>query len=89
MIQRVEDVNEKITPEQFVYWLAGFLEISDSKSITAKQTQIIKDHLDLVFKKVTPNYKVTSAMSYPNGVRDASSIPDVTYTPNGTNTMLC
>lgn len=40
----------------FAYWLHGFFEISDSNSLTEKQVQIIKDHLDLVFNKVTPDY---------------------------------
>lgn len=42
--------------EQFTMWLHGFFEISGSNSLTEKQVQIIKDHLDLVFKKVTPDY---------------------------------
>lgn len=34
----------------FCYWLQGYFEISDSKSITDKQVEIIKNHLNLVFK---------------------------------------
>jgi len=44
-----------MTPEQFTYWLQGFIEINDPKTIGEKETQIIKDHLSTVFKKVTPN----------------------------------
>lgn len=44
-----------MTSEAFAYWLKGFFEISDAKEISEKQVQIIKDHLDLVFHKVTPN----------------------------------
>jgi acyl-CoA-binding protein len=44
-----------MTTEQFAYWMKGFFEISDSKKLTEKQVQIIKDHLDLVFTKVTPD----------------------------------
>ncbi len=44
--------------EQFVYWLHGFFEISDAKTLTETQVQIIKDHLDLVFNKVTPDRKI-------------------------------
>lgn len=43
-----------MTPEQFVYWLQGFLETSNPISINATQTRQIKDHLNLVFEKVTP-----------------------------------
>lgn len=44
--------------EIFVYWLKGFFEISNNpdQQISAQQVQIIKDHLDLVFKKETPVY---------------------------------
>lgn len=48
-----------MTPDQFVYWLQGFFEISETinvKELNAEQTQIIKDHLQLVFKKETPSY---------------------------------
>lgn len=44
-----------MTTENFTYWLKGFFEISDSNNLTEKQVQIIKDHLDLVFNKVTPD----------------------------------
>jgi hypothetical protein len=42
-----------MTSEQFTYWLQGFLEVSGQTVITAEQTQIIKDHLNLVFEKKT------------------------------------
>lgn len=45
-----------MTPEQFVYWLQGFLETANPKEIGEKETQIIKDHLQTVFKKETPFY---------------------------------
>lgn len=46
-----------MTPENFTYWLQGFFEISDSNNLSETQVQIIKDHLDLVFDKKTPNRK--------------------------------
>lgn len=45
-----------MTPEQFTYWLNGFLELSNPKELTEHQIIIIKDHLNIVFNKVTPNY---------------------------------
>ncbi len=38
----------------FCYWLKGFMEIQNPKTLDAKQVQEIKNHLDLVFLKVTP-----------------------------------
>lgn len=43
-------MNEK----QFVIWLHGFLEISEAKTLDERQLQIIKDHLNEFFVKVTP-----------------------------------
>lgn len=42
-----------MTPEQFVYWLQGYLEVEDPMTIYEEQTQVIKDHLKLVFDKMT------------------------------------
>lgn len=41
--------------EQFAIWLQGYFEISNAKTLNEKQTQIIKDHLALLFEKVTPD----------------------------------
>lgn len=43
-----------MTPEQFVFWLNGALEIMDPNQLNEKQIQIIKDHIALVLKKETP-----------------------------------
>lgn len=41
-------------PINFVYWLQGYLELQDPKTIDAPKVQMIKDHIALVFNKVTP-----------------------------------
>ena len=51
-----------MTAEQFTYWLQGFFEIHNPGSIGHKETQIIQDHLKLVFEKQTPN-RLTSIPS--------------------------
>ena len=43
-----------MTPEQFCYWLQGFSELS-AISPTQEQWVLIQEHLNLVFKKVTPS----------------------------------
>lgn len=44
-----------MTPENFTYWLQGFAEVH-KEAPTPEQWSIIKDHLQLVFKKETPDY---------------------------------
>jgi hypothetical protein len=46
-----------MTPEQFCYWLRGFDEIQ-GVTPNEEQWEIIKEHLRLVFQKVTvtPNF---------------------------------
>lgn len=46
-----------MTPENFVYWLQGMLEIGDVKKLNKEQVNIIKDHIKLVLTKVTPVYQ--------------------------------
>lgn len=43
-----------MTTEQFTYWLKGFFELQNPNTLTDIQIQKIKDHLDLVFDKKTP-----------------------------------
>lgn len=38
-----------MTAVNFVYWLQGFFELSDDKTITEHQIECIKKHLSLVF----------------------------------------
>lgn len=42
-----------MTPQDFTYWLQGFIELQNPEKINKQQTQMIKDHLGLVFTKVT------------------------------------
>ena len=39
-----------MTSRDFAYWLQGFFEIADEDAITKRQADIIKKHLNLVFK---------------------------------------
>lgn len=42
-----------MTSEQFAYWLQGFAELNQGPP-SAEQWQMIREHLALVFTKVTP-----------------------------------
>lgn len=44
-----------MSSNDFTTWLQGFFEISEANSLTEKQVRIIKDHLALVFIKITPD----------------------------------
>jgi hypothetical protein len=46
-----------MTAENFVYWLQGYLELSEGNFLSPKQVKIVKDHIGLVLKKVTPEYE--------------------------------
>jgi len=46
---------EKMKSIDFCYWLQGFFELTDQNTLTEKQFLIVKDHLQLVFNKVTPD----------------------------------
>jgi hypothetical protein len=43
-----------MTPEQFTYWLQGFVELGKGTAPTAEQWKSIQEHLSTVFQKVTP-----------------------------------
>ena len=45
----------KMTAEQLTYWLQGFFELSGATTLNEAQVKILKEHLGLVVKKVTPN----------------------------------
>lgn len=44
-----------MTTESFCFWLQGYFELGGD-NLSPQQVQIIKDHLALVFNKVTPKY---------------------------------
>jgi hypothetical protein len=60
-----------MTPERFTDWLNGFFEIADPQTLDSREVQIIKDHLALVFNKVTPDRS-----------SETPSPADFTYDPN-------
>ena len=45
-------------PRDFCYWLQGYMEVRNPQVIDAKEVAIIKEHLDLVFNKVTTSSSV-------------------------------
>lgn len=48
-----------MTPENFVYWLQGYLELCEPAVITHREVEIIKQHIALVLEKKTPSNPLT------------------------------
>lgn len=69
-----------MTPENFCYWLQGYMEINGKGSvITVEQQRIIQEHLKLVFDKKTPERKL---MSY-------EGLTPFPYSPGLSNKPVC
>lgn len=47
-----------MTPENFVYWLQGYLELCEPVVITNREVESIKQHIALVLEKKTPNNSI-------------------------------
>lgn len=46
-----------MTARDFAFWLQGLFELSDPTTLDARQTTLIKRHLNLVFKhEIDPSY---------------------------------
>ena len=46
-----------MTSKDFAFWLQGFFELSETDELTPRQTEIIKNHLKLVFYyEIDPSY---------------------------------
>jgi hypothetical protein len=45
-----------MSPEQYTYWLNGFVELNGGQMPTPAQWKSIVEHLSTVFTKVTPKY---------------------------------
>lgn len=54
-----------MTPEQFAYWLQGFVEMNSGNSPNVWQWRMIKDHLQTCFNKITPSYPQTNPYAPP------------------------
>jgi len=67
-----------MTPDQFTYWLQGFVEMNGGKAPTKQQWHIIKDHLKLCFNKVTPHYP---PFGIRHGLIDATNPVDIGTAP--------
>jgi hypothetical protein len=67
-----------MTAQEFTYWLQGFLEISNAKSINEEQLEIVRKHLALVFTNVT---RVATT--------DSEAIRKLMQSRPGGDTLIC
>ena len=68
----------------FCYWLQGYFELSGSKELDAEKTEIVKNHLNLVFKhEIDPlrESQTTASNAHLNNAHDGKL-------PPGKNDML-
>ena len=46
-----------MTSVEFCYWLQGFFEVAEPETLSSKQTEMVKRHLDMVFvHEIDPSY---------------------------------
>ena len=79
-----------MSPEQFSYWLQGFVELCPEQQPSQAQWNAIKDHLSTVFVKVTPPMgKPDSGTppAIPALFPEKTTIPDIIW-PRHTNWPL-
>lgn len=80
-MQTVQNVNT-ITPEQFVYWLSGALELGNLKELNAEQVVILKQHLALVMQNESGNVTITTTDLQQTGAAPV-------HFPLKTTTLIC
>jgi hypothetical protein len=75
--------SDKMNEREFCYWLQGLFEIGGARSLDEQQTQIVKDHLALIFHKTTPHVSLadgslfktydSSKIQFPGGAGSVGS----------------
>lgn len=73
--------------QEFCYWLNGYLEMSDDKFINENKTKMIKEHLSLVFNKVTSVDKINDFLK--ENPFYSNEKYKITCGTDRNNTLLC
>jgi hypothetical protein len=63
-----------MTHRDFAYWLQGYMEINDPKTIDERSLQIIKEHMRVVLEHQKNNQTVSS----PFGTFTSSTLGNIT-----------
>ena len=51
-------LEKKMNAQDFCFWLQGMFELTNTKTLSKQQVEIIRNHLQLVFTKVTPDVDI-------------------------------
>lgn len=70
-----------MTSRDFCYWLQGYFEISESKELGEKELEVVKRHLNLVFK-----HEIDPSMGPPGHQKELNDIHNL---PGGKNVLRC
>ena len=75
-----------MTAEQLVYWLNGYFELSGATTLNEAQVKMLKEHLGLVVKKVTPSTLPSNTITIYGGngfdaAKPITTIPQQVYIP--------
>lgn len=76
-----------MTPENFCYWLQGFIEIEKPVKLEESQLQEIRNHLNLVFNKLTPI--VVDSSKFPYRFNEQTDSGNINYIPNLRAIITC
>lgn len=60
MVQTIPNNAQLMNPRDFCMWLHGFFEIAGTNKLTEKQVEMVKTHLDLMFKQPMVSFATTS-----------------------------
>jgi len=75
-----------MTSRDFAFWLQGFFEVSNAETITKEQTQVIKNHLNLVFKhEIDPSMGDDKHQAELNAIHKPNSI----FSNNNNSLLRC
>jgi hypothetical protein len=62
---------------EFCYWLQGLFELQNPKKLNAEQTDLIRRHLNMVFKhEIDPSYGDASVQNILNELHGAYTKPN-------------
>lgn len=81
-----------MTAHDFAYWLQGMFEVINPKTLNSKQLQVIKDHLALVFTKVTPEYDQPQTYPWQGPITTPTYPtvgPEIIYSPSAHENTYC